>query len=353
MRLLALTLSYLIGFSGVLALQNRMYEINENSGIGEPFKNPTQTKFFIYVPGMSAGNTLWYPIVVVPHYCGADADTMFKNTLYAQYADQYKYIVIFPSAPRGCWDVSSKESLMHDGGGDSTGISLMVKWVLRNYRADPNRVYVTGLSSGGMMTQVLCATYPDMFRAGSAWASVPPGCFTHLDYFGSGDLCPSGGVRKTGQQWGDIIRQGYPGYNGPRPRLQLWHGELDRGIDYTNLGESIKAWTNVLKVTATTNSTNSPIGGYTKINFAGPSEEVKLEAYSAANVEHVMPFRELDVLKWFGIVPCDFGTRRVFEGRAAKEYFHQSVVITGTLSGSNRGLAEKSGSTSKSRSSRR
>ena len=51
----------------------------------------------------------------------------------------------------------------------------MVKYVESHYGGDPNRVYATGHSSGGMMTNVLLGAYPDVFKAGAAFAGVPFG----------------------------------------------------------------------------------------------------------------------------------------------------------------------------------
>src|SRR6185312_3348142 len=95
-------------------------------------------------------------------------------------ADQYGFIVIFPSvtqASDGCFDVSTTATLTHNGGSDSLGIISMVNYVKSHYSIDNNRVFATGVSSGAMMTEVLIGAYPDVFRAGSAWAGVPFSCF--------------------------------------------------------------------------------------------------------------------------------------------------------------------------------
>jgi len=57
----------------------------------------------------------------------------------------------------------------------------MVKYAITQYKANANRVYSTGDSSGGMMTQLLMAVYPDIFKAGSAFAGVPAGCSNVFD----------------------------------------------------------------------------------------------------------------------------------------------------------------------------
>jgi len=46
------------------------------------------------------------------------------------------------------------------------GIAQMVKYAISTYQANSNRVYVTGTSCGGEMTEALLGVYPDIFKAG-------------------------------------------------------------------------------------------------------------------------------------------------------------------------------------------
>jgi acetylxylan esterase len=63
-------------------------------------------------------------------------------------------VLIYGQTPTdgACWDVSSNQTLTHDGGSDSTGLANMVRYALQKYNGDSSRVYVTGESSGAMMT---------------------------------------------------------------------------------------------------------------------------------------------------------------------------------------------------------
>lgn len=88
------------------------------------------------------------------HECTASAQVYYSQSPYAQLAEQYGFIVIYPSSPHSgtCWDVSSKATLTHNGGGDSNSIANMVTWAISQYKADASKVFVTGTSSGAMMT---------------------------------------------------------------------------------------------------------------------------------------------------------------------------------------------------------
>jgi len=217
---------------------------------------PSYLQMYIYVPDNVAATP---PIVVSAHSCGSTATGQMGNIpLTKAAADSSGFILILPDNPgQNCWDVGSTQSLTHDGGGDTQGVAQMVKYALTKYSGDASRVYIFGGSSGGMLTQAMVAVYPDLFKAGSARAGVPAGCWA--DGYDSSNQwsnnCANGVTDKTAQQWGDLVRAMDPGYTGHRPRVQTMQGEADTTISYNNTAESIKEWTNVLGLsTAPTSS---------------------------------------------------------------------------------------------------
>jgi acetylxylan esterase len=140
-----------------------------------------------------------------------------------------------------------------------------------------------------MMTDVLLGDYPDVFKAGAAFMGVPFGCFATTDGSMWNSQCAQGQITMTPQQWGDLVRNADPGYSGPRPRVQLWHGTADGTLNYHNFGEEIKQWTNVLGVSQTPTSTDTPVSGWTRTRYADSSGTVQVEAYSIAGAGHVLP----------------------------------------------------------------
>ena len=79
-----------------------------------------------------------------------------------------------------CWDVNTAASLTHGQGGDALGIVSQVNYTIEKYGADRSRVYVMGFSSGGMMTNVMAGSYPDVFEAGAAYSGVAHACFAGM-----------------------------------------------------------------------------------------------------------------------------------------------------------------------------
>jgi len=152
-------------------------------------------------------------------------------------------------------------------------------------------VYVTGESSGGMMTNVMLADYPDVFKAGAAFMGVPYHCFYTGTVRGWNGPCAGGQVSMTPQQWGDLVRNADPGYTGPRPRVQLWHGTADTTLNYNNLGEEIKQWTNVLGVSQTPSSSDTPIANWNRTRYDNSSGSTQVEAYSIVGAGHQLPIQ--------------------------------------------------------------
>lgn len=286
MRSLA-PLSFVLFFSSALAAS-----LQQVTNFGP---NPTNAGFWIYVPDKLSASP---EIIVCIHYCTGTAQAYYQNTRYASLAERYGYIAIYPNSPNsgGCWNVNSNATLTHDAGSDSLGIASMIRYAMSKYHVDASKVFVTGTSSGAMMTNVLAGAYPDLFSAGSAYSGVPYGCFAGPDSWNSN--CAQGKIIRTGQQWGDSVRAGYPGYSGARPRMLLWHGTADTTLYYQNLAEEEKQWSNVLGLTFTRNVTNTPAQGYTQIVYG---DGTKLVAYSAQGVGHTVPVHEDIDLAFFGI----------------------------------------------------
>jgi acetylxylan esterase len=221
---------------------------------------PSDVTMYIYVPNNVATNP---PILTLVHYCGGTASAVFGQAQgggIVSAADQYGFIIVAPSSGR-CWDVQSNKTWTRNGGGDSHAIRQMVTYAISQYKGNADRVYATGDSSGGMMTELLLALYPDVFKAGSAFAGMPAAC-RGANESGSGGsysgACAGGSVTHTAQEWGDIARMLDPAYTGHRPRVQLFHGDADTTINYKNFTEALKEWTNVLGLS--TNPTATTMG---------------------------------------------------------------------------------------------
>lgn len=233
-------------------------------------------------------------IVVSLHYCGgtsANARSWFQAS-----ADKYGFTIIAPSAGGNCFDATPARS------GERDAIVKMVKYVITQNHADASRVFAAGASSGACMTNALLAAYPDVFAGGSVLAGVPAGAWTSGNNYGW--TTPA---NRTAQDWGDLVRKADEGFNGARPRVQLWHGTGDTTLTYDpNFPAEVAQWTNVLGVTDANATKTTFQGGqdmWARTSYKDSGGKVVLETNVAQNAPHDLSGRGLwtDVVRFFGL----------------------------------------------------
>ncbi|WP_405431815.1 PHB depolymerase family esterase [Micromonospora sp. NBC_00617] len=262
--------------------------------------NPTNLQMHLYVPDRVAAQPA---LLLALHYCGGSGPAVHSTFGLSSLADRYGFIVIYPSVTRSskCWDVSSAQALRRDGGSDPIGLKSMIDYVRSRYPVDSSRISVGGFSSGAMMTNVMVGLYPDVFNAGFSSSGVPFGCFATTNGSEWNSECSGGRIVKTGQQWGDLVRNAYPGYSGKRPRFQIWHGTTDTTLSYVNFGEQIKQWTNVLGVSQTPSYTDYPQTSATRTRYGGTGGTAPVEAISFQGYGHSIPFDAAQAIRFLGL----------------------------------------------------
>jgi hypothetical protein len=73
--------------------------------------------------------------------------------------------------------------------------------------------------------------------------------------------------------------------------VQLWHGTADTTLNYNNLGEEIKQWTNVLGVSQTPSSSDTPVANWNRTRYNDSSGTTQVEAYSIVGAGHQLPIQ--------------------------------------------------------------
>ncbi|KAF2997887.1 hypothetical protein E8E13_003990 [Curvularia kusanoi] len=262
--------------------------------------NPTGLEMNIAVPSKIATKP---GIILALHGCFGNGEAYYQQTKYSQIAEQKGFLTIYPTSKRdsNCWEVNTAKGLSRNAGGDNQGLVAMINYTIQKYGADPAKVFVTGSSSGCMMTNVLMATYPDVFAAATCYSGVAAGCVAGspgASPISSDGKCANGYVIKSQAEWTKVAKDMYPGYTGKYPKLATWHGTADTLVRLVNLDEQLKQWSGVQGVSFSQNVTNTPQNGYKKMVYG---DGTKLVGYEATGVGHTVPVHETEDLAWFGL----------------------------------------------------
>ena len=178
----------------------------------------------------------------------------------------------------------------------------MVNYTLKKYNGDATKVFVQGGSSGAMMTNVMLGSYPDVFAAGSAFSGVAFGCFLGAPGatpMSANQTCAQGQIKRTAAEWGQLVRNAYPGYTGKRPRVQIFHGLADGLVRPACAQQALDQWANVLGLTASKNVSGVPSSAYTEYVYGDGSQ---LVGFFGQGVGHIAPVNDQVMLKFFGLI---------------------------------------------------
>lgn len=112
------------------------------------------------------------PVLFVLHGGGGSAKGIRKNFSFDALAQQNQFMVVYPDGLEGHWNDArqgGKVKLFKNKKPDDVGfLRELAALLVANGQADAARIYVTGVSNGGMMTQRLLCEASETFAAGAS-----------------------------------------------------------------------------------------------------------------------------------------------------------------------------------------
>lgn len=179
----------------------------------------------VFVPaGYDADPARRFPLVVMLHGCTQSPDDFAAGTRMNALADQHGLLVAYPAQSASangskCWNWFRPQDQAR-GKGEPALIAGVTAQVGADYRVDPARVYVAGLSAGAAMAVVLGRTYPEVFAAVGVHSGLP--------YRAAHDVGSAFAVMKGGG-----ARVADAGTHPLVPTI-VFHGDRDHTVSHTN-----------------------------------------------------------------------------------------------------------------------
>jgi poly(hydroxyalkanoate) depolymerase family esterase len=170
---LILSLAAVEGAAGTL--HERVLAADDATGSGE-------RRYAVFVPEEppAAGVA---PLVMVLHGCRQDETNMIAETGFTALAEAHGFVAVFPFVTSwgafdfrtencwGFWQAGNRS----EGSGEAGDLRRIIAAVEAEFRTDPERRFVAGLSSGGAMAVAMAVAYSEDIAGAGAVAGLPFG----------------------------------------------------------------------------------------------------------------------------------------------------------------------------------
>jgi poly(hydroxyalkanoate) depolymerase family esterase len=201
--------------------------------VAQSFANEAGRRAYkLYIPSLH--NNEPRPLIVMLHGCTQTPDDFAAGTRMNFVAEEQSCFVVYPEQAVGansskCWNWF-KSSDQKRGQGEPAIIAGITRHVMEDYKIDPRRVYIAGLSAGGAAAANVAEAYPDLFAAVGVHSGLACGVARDL---------PSAFAAMQGHHPVPDPKGGrQAGVFNPLPTI-VFHGDRDSTVHPRNGGEVI------------------------------------------------------------------------------------------------------------------
>lgn len=244
-------------------------------------------KFIFFAPENSSKHL---SLIFLLHGGGGSGEGMLYLSRFSDLADSNGYIVVYPDGTHGRWNdgrnlafsVADRERV-----DDTLFFRDLTEYFLTNYPIDKSKIFVAGISNGGLMTQKLLCEASDIFNAGYVVASTTSTVLR--------DNCLFQQPVSIGFIMGkndDVIP-----YKGGTIRIPTDASKPNQRVDagtVLSYEESLRFWSEKLECNSKSESLKPKLGSfftktlpYTK--YENCKNEVRVEGYVLPKGGHIWP----------------------------------------------------------------
>jgi poly(hydroxyalkanoate) depolymerase family esterase len=172
------------------------------------------------------------PLVVLLHGCKQSPSIILEGTKLEKEAEKYGFLILSPEQPAyynsdHCWnwflDMNQTRLMTNEMG----QIMAAVDFVGAEHNIDKNKIFVTGISAGGVMAHNLTACYPDVFAASAIHSGLT---FKVAESIPEAQTVLTSYEQKSPSYLGKKIYECSKGVNQKLKKVMIIHGEEDSRV---------------------------------------------------------------------------------------------------------------------------
>lgn len=299
--------------------------------------NPGSLKGWLYLPSILAPNS---PLVVALHGCTQAAAGYDEGTGWSQLAKEKGFAVLLPEQQKSnnsnlCFNWFEPADTRRDMG-ETASIWQMVDHVVQSHGLNPDRIYITGLSAGGAMANVLLANHPEHFAGGAIIGGLPYGV--------------SAGVAQAFERMhgrnppsSRTLRQALKAastHTARLPSISIWHGTHDHTVKLINAQQIADQWRGMHDLSG--EAKEETVNGHSRKTWSDCKGHPQLELYLTKGMGHGVPLASDNQLGRTGAYMLNSGissTARIARSWGLVD--DEDVASFETLSADNRAMAEE------------
>lgn len=126
--------------------------------------------FLLHIPTADKTSKGQMPLVIALHPFTGTGASMERLTGFSAIADRENFYVAYPNGNQRVWNANpaSPSSIIGEPADDVAFIHALIDRLLADYSIDPDRVFITGASSGGLMAHRIAAELTDRLAAAAS-----------------------------------------------------------------------------------------------------------------------------------------------------------------------------------------